>query len=143
MIQSIQERSQGEVRCPYCRDQLALLPAQHCSGCGVGYHRTCTAELAQCATVGCSTSLAPKPEVLFRTRETPEIRLRPYLPHLMAFLGLVSSFAIPIVILMSLSQSQIDRHATLLALSPIVLAAVASGLWLHCFRKPSDSDELL
>jgi len=43
-------------RCPFCREDLADLPACECSTCAVGYHLECAQELPGCATVGCEGS---------------------------------------------------------------------------------------
>jgi hypothetical protein len=55
-------RAGSQPECPYCREDLAELPACECSSCRVGYHLECAQELAACATVGCGgTFLATCP----------------------------------------------------------------------------------
>lgn len=47
--------------CPYCKDDLAELPAIECGSCGVGHHVVCAEELKECATAGCSAPLVVQP----------------------------------------------------------------------------------
>lgn len=51
---TIKAKRDGGSRCPLCSEALTQGGAtRDCPGCGVGYHRSCFAELGGCGTLGC------------------------------------------------------------------------------------------
>lgn len=58
---ALEAREEVELRCPYCRDALALQkPHVECATCGTRYHEDCHAERGGCSVFGCAS--APQSE---------------------------------------------------------------------------------
>ena len=45
------------LRCPYCRDELALSEALSCPACATSLHVACAAEHPTCTSAGCGERL--------------------------------------------------------------------------------------
>ena len=78
---SVRPKAGHSSLCSLCRDEVPPLEKQACSGCGVGYHRSCLAEFGQtCATPGCGAQvevLGPSPLIVIRETsgsESPDER---------------------------------------------------------------------
>lgn len=143
MINLTQRADRHRLVCPYCKDDLAELPAIECSRCGVGHHRVCAEELSECATAGCSAALLPNPApepqpVVFRERPSGSIDWSLWAPALMVG-GCLILFPLGLWIVTNVRTSTLERVAPYVTLGPIVALVVLAlgGMLVGAIRERS------